>query len=49
MNQKHLSNIAILSKERNTTKEIDVEKIINHFANVKSRKTIFYLFLFILI
>jgi len=38
MSQNRLSNIAILNIERSRTDELDIEKIIDNFANAKARK-----------
>jgi len=41
--QERLSNIAILNIERSRTTELDIDKIINNFANSKARKKNFLL------
>jgi len=41
MNQDRLSNIAILNIEKNKTKQLNINKIIEHFANLKVRKVKF--------
>jgi len=38
MQQVRLTNISILNIERNRTNELDINKIINDFANSKARK-----------
>lgn len=38
MSQDRLSNIAILNIERSRSDELDIEKIIDNFANAKARK-----------
>lgn len=42
MSQNRLSNIAILNIERSRTDELDIEKIIDNFANAKARKKNFF-------
>jgi len=39
--QERLSGIAILNIERERTKTLNIEKIIDNFANAKSREKIF--------
>lgn len=41
MNQDRLSNIAILNIEKNKTQNLDMNKIIDNFANIKVRKVKF--------
>lgn len=41
MNQDRLSNIAILNIEKNKTQNLDINKIIDNFANIKVRKVKF--------
>jgi hypothetical protein len=43
MSQNRFSNIAILNIERSRTDELDIEKIIDNFANDKARKNFFVL------
>lgn len=38
ISQDRLTNIAILNIEREKTSELEIDKIINDFANFKSRK-----------
>lgn len=38
ISQDRLTNISILNIERNPTKELDIGKLINDFANKKARK-----------
>lgn len=38
MSQNRLSNTAILNIERSRTDKLDIEKIIDNFANAKARK-----------
>lgn len=45
MSQDRLSNIAILNIERSRTDELDIEKIIDNFANAKARKKNFNAFI----
>lgn len=42
ISQDRLSGISILNIERSRTKELDLEKIINDFANMKNRKKNFF-------
>lgn len=38
MGQDRLSNISILNIERNVTNQVDLEKMISTFADLKTRK-----------